>query len=76
LPNIKSAEEYEAYGRIPLKELSLKLLEKVEELTLYTLEQEAEIDDLKAANAEIDILKKQMAEMQVLLGKMNNELKK
>jgi hypothetical protein len=29
LPNIKSAEEYAAYGRIPLKELNLKLLEKV-----------------------------------------------
>ncbi len=40
LPNIKSAKEYEEYGRIPLKELSLKLLEKVEELTLYTLKQE------------------------------------
>jgi hypothetical protein len=67
LPNIKSAEEYEAYGRIPLKELSLKLLEKVEELTLYTLEQEAEIEALKAANEEIEILKKQMVEMQNML---------
>lgn len=40
LPNIKSAKEYEETGHIALKELSLKLLEKVEELTLYTLEQE------------------------------------
>jgi hypothetical protein len=54
LPNIKSAEEYEAHGSIPLKELNIKLLEKVEELTLYTLEQQTEIENLK----------KQMLEMQ------------
>ena len=73
LPNIKSAAEYETYGSIPLKELNLKLLEKVEELTLYTLKQEKEIEALKAANAEIESLKKQMAEMQVLLKKMTNK---
>jgi hypothetical protein len=54
LPNIKSAAEYEAHGSIPLKELNIKLLEKVEELTLYTLEQQTEIENLK----------KQMFEMQ------------
>jgi hypothetical protein len=53
LPNIRSAAEYEAYGRIPLKELSFKLLEKVEELTLYTLEQEQKIEDSKAENKAI-----------------------
>jgi hypothetical protein len=62
LPNIKSAEEYEAYGRIPLKELNLKLLEKVEELTLYTLEQESEIT----------LLKQQMTEMQATLKAMQD----
>ena len=67
LPNIKSAAEYEAYGRIPLKELNLKLLEKVEELTLYTLEQQTQIEALQAANAEISTLKNQMAELQKVL---------
>jgi hypothetical protein len=66
LPNIKSAEEYEAYGSIPLKELNIKLLEKVEELTLYTLEQQEEIEALK----------KQMVEMQTLLEKINVDVKK
>jgi hypothetical protein len=73
LPNVKSADEYEAYGSIPLKELNLKLLEKVEELTLYTLEQQTEIEALKAANEEIESLKKQMAAMQVLLEKISSK---
>ena len=37
LPNISSAEEMKKEG-INLKEMNLKLLEKVEELTLYTLD--------------------------------------
>ncbi|MDG3581257.1 tail fiber protein [Galbibacter pacificus] len=37
LPNIPSAEEMEEEG-INLKEMNLKLLEKIEELTLYTIE--------------------------------------
>jgi hypothetical protein len=47
--------------------LNIKLLEKVEELTLYTLEQQEEIEALKTANAEINLLKQQMAEMQKVL---------
>lgn len=67
LSNIKSEVEYKAYGRIPLKELNLKLLEKVEELILYTLEQEAKIEALEAVNKEVESLKKQMAEMQKMI---------
>jgi hypothetical protein len=37
LPNIRSEQEYEELGHVDLGELSVKLLEKVEELTLYTL---------------------------------------
>ncbi len=46
LPGIPSATEMEIEG-VSLKELNLKLLEKIEELTLYTLEQQKEIDQLK-----------------------------
>ncbi|NND61648.1 MAG: hypothetical protein HKN48_00485 [Flavobacteriaceae bacterium] len=46
LPGIPSAENMQQEG-ISLKELNLKLLEKIEELTLYTLEQQKEIDALK-----------------------------
>ncbi|UGU18124.1 tail fiber protein [Sinomicrobium kalidii] len=42
LPNIPSAGEMEEEG-INLKEMNLKLLEKVEELTLYTIQQEEKL---------------------------------
>ncbi len=48
LPNIPSAAEYEAAGGINVSELQMKLLEKVEELTLYTLQQQKTIDKLQA----------------------------
>ena len=38
LPNVKSEEEVEYGRRINLSELSIKLLEKVEELTLYAID--------------------------------------
>ncbi len=46
LPNIPSATEMESDG-ISLKEMNLLLLQKIEELTLYTLQQQKEIDKLK-----------------------------
>ena len=46
LPNIPSAKEMEANG-IGLKAMNLKLLEKIEELTLYILKQQVEIKYLK-----------------------------
>ncbi len=48
LPNVPSAEEVKAAGRIDVVDLQLKLLEKVEELTLYTIDQQKTIDELKA----------------------------
>ena len=47
LPNIKSEAEYQKEGGIDLGELNIKLLEKVEELTLYTIQQQKQIDALK-----------------------------
>ena len=46
LPKIPSASEIENKG-LSLKEMNLLLLEKIEELTLYTIEQQKEIDLLK-----------------------------
>ncbi len=46
LPNVPSAETMQAEG-ISLKEMNLILLQKIEELTLYTLQQQKEIDMLK-----------------------------
>jgi|LauGreDrversion4_2_1035121.scaffolds.fasta_scaffold05532_4 hypothetical protein len=49
LPNIKSEAEYTQAGEIDLGELNLKLLEKVEELTLHLIEQNKKIEKLEAA---------------------------
>ncbi len=43
LPKIPSAESMETKG-VSLKELNLLLLEKIEELTLHTIEQQKQID--------------------------------
>ncbi len=53
LPNIPSAAEMEKEG-ILLKEMNLKLLEKIEELTLYVLEQQKEIEVERAKNKELE----------------------
>lgn len=47
LPKVPSAEKMEEDG-MSLKEMNLLLLEKIEELTLYTIQQQKEIDALKA----------------------------
>lgn len=48
LPNIKSADEYACENGVDIGEMQTKLLEKVEELTLYVIQQQKEIDALKA----------------------------
>lgn len=45
LPGVPSATQIDNDG-LNLKEMNLLLLEKVEELTLYTIEQQKQIDDL------------------------------
>jgi hypothetical protein len=47
LPNIPSAKEIETNG-LPLGELQKKMMEKIEELTLYIIELKGEIDLLKS----------------------------
>jgi hypothetical protein len=46
LPEIPSAKEIEAEGEINVTDLQLKLLKKIEELTLYTIEQQETIERL------------------------------
>ena len=59
LPNVPSAEEVVKQG-INLGEMDAKLLEKIEELTLYSIEQNKQI---KAQSEEIKGLKKQVQEL-------------
>lgn len=47
LPNIPSAPEYQKTGSIAVGELQLKLLEKIEELTLYTIQLNEENKELR-----------------------------
>jgi hypothetical protein len=47
LPNVPSAKEVEAEGSFSLGEMNKKLLEKVEELTLYLIEQNKQLKELR-----------------------------
>ncbi|WP_418498517.1 hypothetical protein [Flagellimonas sp.] len=60
LPNIPSASEMEANG-IQLGEMNMKLLEKIEELTLYVLELKS---DSKKTNALIEKQDKRIKELE------------
>ncbi|MBD3332022.1 hypothetical protein GF356_04160 [candidate division GN15 bacterium] len=48
LPRIPTADEYAQRGGVNVSELQILLLEKIEELTLYTLEQNKRIEQLEA----------------------------
>jgi len=52
LPNVKSADQINLEGKINVEEQLISLLEKVEELTLYTIDQQKEIKDLRASKVE------------------------
>lgn len=69
LPNIPSAKEVEKDG-LNLGEMDAKLLEKIEELTLYSITQNKQIKELqeenkalKSQSKEIEELKKQVQEL-------------
>ncbi|UOB17886.1 shufflon system plasmid conjugative transfer pilus tip adhesin PilV [Abyssalbus ytuae] len=69
LPEIPSAADMEQNG-IHLSEMNIKLLQKIEELTLYTIEQEEklkkqeeEIEKLKEQNKKIDLLEKMLHQL-------------
>jgi len=51
LPRVPSDADVQEAGSINMSEMQLALLEKVEELTLYTLSQQTELNDLRDANA-------------------------
>lgn len=47
LPNIKSEEEFKQGDGIDIGEMNMKLLEKVEELTLYVIDLQKQIEEIK-----------------------------
>jgi hypothetical protein len=60
LPDIPSAAEVKKQGGHNMTELQLKMLEKIEELTLYTLEQDQQ---LELRETEVESLKRDNAQM-------------
>jgi hypothetical protein len=67
LPNVPSAAEVKENG-IDVAEMDEILLRKVEELTLYTIEQEKLIE---ATNKELAAMKRQLAEFEKILNALN-----
>lgn len=53
LPNVPSASDVASAGKLNVNELQMKMLEKIEELTLYTLQQQKHIEELSAKVAEL-----------------------
>ncbi|WP_051335905.1 tail fiber protein [Aquimarina latercula] len=79
LPNIPSAAEMEQNG-IELKQMNLNLLEKIEELTLYTISQEKQLKDannkLITSNARIQTLETKNNELETRLEKLEKLITK
>ncbi len=63
LPNIPSAKELEAHG-VELGTMNMKLLKKIEEMTLYILEQQNQLDLQKSKNK---TLKKRLIKLETLI---------
>jgi hypothetical protein len=66
LPEIESAKEMENNGT-NLGELNSKLLQKIEELTLYTIAQQKEIENLKKQNAKLSSQNKKIEELEEIV---------
>ena len=47
LPGIKSASEYQQLGTVNIGELQMLLLQKIEELTLYNIQLQKDVLELK-----------------------------
>ncbi|MBQ4822477.1 tail fiber protein [Aquimarina sp. MMG016] len=72
LPNIPSATEMETNG-VELGLMNMKLLEKIEELTLYTIAQEKQLKEQETINNQLKTnnqnLEARLAKIEALLGK-------
>jgi hypothetical protein len=82
LKDIPSAKEVEQDG-ILLGEMDSKLLQKIEELTLYTIQQEKdlksqniEIEKLKKENGKLTVINKKLLELQSRLEKLESKKQK
>lgn len=72
LKNIPSEGEVLTYG-ISLGEMNAKLLEKIEELTLYVIKQNKEIDLLKTEKEDVSAINIKIEELQNEINKLKNK---
>jgi len=63
LPEIPSAEEFEQNGVMQV-EMDMNLLKKIEELTLYTIQQQKEIEELKSQNKTLHQLQSRLEKLE------------
>lgn len=75
LQNIPDAEEVKKEGFF-LGNMDTKLLQKIEELTLYTIQQEKEIQTLKTKNTAIENLKEENKHLKERLDKLEKLVQK
>ncbi|CAL2090514.1 hypothetical protein [Tenacibaculum sp. 190524A02b] len=69
LPEIASAKEMEKNG-VNVGNFQIQLLQKIEELTLYTIDQDKEIKALKKQNAKIEQQQKEINELKALVNRL------
>ena len=69
LKDIPSAEEVEKDGFF-LGDMNSKLLQKIEELTLYTIDQQKEIEELNSLKEENQLLRKKFDALEALVSKI------
>jgi hypothetical protein len=60
LPNVPSAKEIEEKGGFSVEHMNKKLLEKVEELTLYLIEQNKQLKELNQLKERVKLLEKEL----------------
>ncbi|WP_459212129.1 hypothetical protein [Aquimarina rhabdastrellae] len=72
LKDIPSAKDVEENG-IFLGKMDARLLQKIEELTLYTIQQEKKIEKLEEKNKELEILNKKLSSFQSRLEKLESK---
>lgn len=76
LPNIPSANEVKENKGIELGKMNTKLLQKIEELTLYTIQQEKEIEILKNQKLEVEKVREENKDLKNRLEKLEKLVNK
>lgn len=69
LPEIASAKEMEQDG-VNVGEFQIKLLQKIEELTLYTIRQEKKLKEYKTLESKYTMLQEKMTAMEQLMNQL------